>query len=100
MPTVLSQLTTENVTAAILEYDRLGREAFLKLAGFKPSTRFYIRVGMFLYDIKAIAGRAARAPANTFSSGEALVRKIESLGFKVTEGARVQATDTPKAKRK
>jgi 5-methylcytosine-specific restriction protein A len=81
----LATLTHANVLAALKEFDALGREKFLAKAGFKASTKFYIRHEGKSYDIKSIAGRAMRLPASGFSSGADLIKKIEALGFKVIE---------------
>jgi hypothetical protein len=41
---------------AIEEFDRLGRDAFLKRYGFGRSTHLFVRANDKLYDIKALAG--------------------------------------------
>lgn len=91
--TGLSELTDANsVRSAILEYDRIGRDAFLKKYGFRPARSYYLLEGGKRYDSKAIAGAAYgyqfpdRGPlaGKDFIGGDATVRpKLVSLGFKV-----------------
>jgi hypothetical protein len=83
------------VQAALDEFVRLGRTAFLKRYGFGKSRDFLVRDPHSgeLCDSKAIAGAAYghqfpdRGPlrADDFSGGEAtVVPKLQSLGFEVT----------------
>ncbi|MDR5779656.1 HNH endonuclease signature motif containing protein [Caballeronia sp. LZ065] len=78
------------VLAAVDEFDRLGRAAFLQKYGFKEARDYFLQIGGKLYDSKAIAGVAygnqypAHGPlkAADFSGGAATVRRrLETLGF-------------------
>lgn len=46
------------VTAALNEFNRLGRDPFLKKYGFKPARAYFARWKGSLYDSKAIVGAA------------------------------------------
>ncbi|GGQ44143.1 HNH endonuclease [Couchioplanes azureus] len=86
----LADITAPAVQAAIAEFDRLGREEFLRATGFSRSRLYYLQHAGQLYDSKAIVGRAHRlstgvalAPAD-FSGGEkTVVPRLEALGFTV-----------------
>ena len=87
----LSDLTASAVVKAIEEYDRLGRDAFLKKYGFRRARSFLLQKDGHSYDSKAVAGAAHGYLAgrsalkwNEFSGGEATVQRIlEGLGFTV-----------------
>lgn len=83
-----------SVEAAIAEFDRIGREAFLAKYGFAKARDYYLVVDGRRYDSKAIVGAAhgyefpdlGPLPAGRFYGGAATVRpKLESMGF-VVEG--------------
>jgi putative restriction endonuclease len=87
------------VLAAVDEFDRLGRSAFLAKYGFKEARGYFLQIDGKRYDSKAIAGAAHgyqypdRGPlkAGVFSGGAAAVqRKLERLGF---EFANVDASE-------
>jgi 5-methylcytosine-specific restriction protein A len=89
----LSDLTASAVNEAIEEFDRLGREQFLRKYGFGRARSYVLRKEGHSYDSKAIAGAAhgylpgqvALAPKEFFG-GEATVKRIlEGLGFTVDE---------------
>lgn len=48
----------EAVHAAMAEYDRLGREAFLEKYGFRPARSYFVEHKGRRYDSKAIVGVA------------------------------------------
>jgi hypothetical protein len=89
----LSDLTSSRaVLDAVAEFDRIGREAFLKKYRYGKAHRYFLEHETRLYDSKAIAGVAygfqfpTRGPLeNTeFSGGELTVQaKLEELGFKM-----------------
>ena len=88
----LSEITRPTVTAALDEFDQLGREQFLAKYRFgKARGYFVVRDGKY-YDSKAIAGAAhghleGRSPlsASEFSGGAATVAAhLRLLGFEVT----------------
>jgi hypothetical protein len=56
----LADLTRSAVLAAIEEYDRLGREDFLRRYGFGPARDYRVMFNGGEYDSKAIAGVAHR----------------------------------------
>ncbi|GLY74093.1 HNH endonuclease signature motif containing protein [Actinoallomurus iriomotensis] len=87
----LTDITGEAVLAAIAEFDRLGRDAFLKKYGFDSSRWYWLRYDGGRYDSKAIAGAAHghlpdRSPlaAKDFSGGIGhAVTVLRRLGFEV-----------------
>ncbi|MFD8246926.1 HNH endonuclease [Nocardia sp. NPDC059691] len=84
-------ITRPAVLAALHEYDRLGRDAFLERYGFDKAREFHLVFDGKRYDSKAIVGAAhgyldGREPlrASEFSGGESTVaRKLRELGFTV-----------------
>ena len=75
----LSELTdAKAVIAAMDEFDRLGREAFLQKYGFGPAGAYFVRRDGKYYDSKAIVGAAhgyqypqkGQLRAEDFSGGE------------------------------
>jgi hypothetical protein len=55
----LAELTSrEAVVAALDEFDRLGRDSFLKQHGFGTARRYFVKRDGRYYDSKAIAGVA------------------------------------------
>jgi hypothetical protein len=95
----LAELTDHRaVLQALAEFDRLGRDRFLKVYGFGPARTYFVHHAGHLYDSKAIAGvahgmqlRGGRPlPASAFSGGEATVaRRLQSLGFEVVRTSEV-----------
>src|SRR5690348_990864 len=89
----LDDLTSHQaVVDAAAEFDRLGRESFLRKYGYGPARQYFLRFNGRLYDSKAIVGVAygyqypERGPLNRrdFSGGDATVRrKLEELRFAV-----------------
>ena len=87
----LSDLTASAVVKAIEEFDRLGRNSFLKKYGFERARKYVLQKDGHSYDSKAIAGAAhgylpghTALKPNEFSGGEATVqRTLEGLGFVV-----------------
>lgn len=54
----LSHVTHAGVLDAAAEFDRLGRDAFLKSTGFGPARAYFLQHNGNLYDSKAIIGYA------------------------------------------
>jgi hypothetical protein len=89
----LSDLTDPAaVNAAMDEFDRLGRDEFLRKYGFGPSRTYFLRRDDKYYDSKAIVGAAhgfqypekGQLGSDDFSGGENTVRPLlERLGFSV-----------------
>lgn len=88
----IPDITRESVTAAIQEFDALGRQAFLDKYGFGRARAYYILHADKLYDSNAILGAAhgflgpGNPPlgAEDFSGGERRVaRLLRRLGFAV-----------------
>ena len=79
------------ILAAVEEFNRLGREAFLKKYGFGHALRYFLDFEGKLYDSKAIVGVAhsyefpdvGPLESSEFSGGKVVKRKLEELGFKV-----------------
>ena len=80
------------VAKAMMEFDQLGREAFLAKYGFRPARTYFLIDGDRRYDSKAITAAAYghehpdRGPlrSNQFSGGERTVKaRLEALGFSV-----------------
>lgn len=95
----LSSLTDRAaVLAAVQEYRRLGRDAFLRARGFEKSRDFFLRIDADLIDTKPIvaAAMAHQHPAQPplgpedFSGGSGgAVRALERLGFDVVTRAQL-----------
>jgi hypothetical protein len=92
----LADLTRSAVLAAIEEYDRLGREDFLRRYGFGPARDYRVMFNGREYDSKTIAGVAHRylssgaepLSATEFGGGRDTVKRtLERLGFVVTDTA-------------
>ncbi|MEW2253597.1 HNH endonuclease signature motif containing protein [Streptomyces sp. NPDC006975] len=89
----LTDITQTAVEKAIEEYDRLGRDAFLKRYGFQRARRYLLVHHGGHYDSKAIAGAAhghlpGQRPlmAREFSGGARHVaRVLRGLGFEVMD---------------
>jgi hypothetical protein len=89
----LSDLTDPKaVNAAMDEFDRIGRDNFLRKYDFGPSRAYFVRRDGKYYDSKAIVGAAhgyqypqkGQLRAEDFSGGENTVRsRLEALGFPV-----------------
>ena len=84
--------TRGSILAAIAEYDKLGREAFLRLYGFGKATNYLLFHEGKSYDSKAIVGVAHKfeypkegiLKSRNFSGGENTVqRKLQELGFEI-----------------
>lgn len=89
----LTDITRIEVDKAVEEYDRLGRDAFLRHYGFGRARRYMLLHGGRHYDSKAIVGAAhgfvpGQQPlsAKDFSGGaEHAVSYLRRLGFTVVE---------------
>jgi 5-methylcytosine-specific restriction enzyme A len=86
----LADLTPAGVLAAISEFDRLGRDPFLRSTGFGRAKAYYLAHDGRLYDSKAIAGYAHDVSTGTplgpgdFTGGDKTVaHRLETLGFTV-----------------
>lgn len=89
----LSELTDPAaINAAMNEFDRVGRDSFLRKYGFGPSRAYFVHRGGKYYDSKAIVGAAhgyqypqkGQLRSEDFSGGEDTVRALlERLGFSV-----------------
>ncbi|MDO3562709.1 HNH endonuclease [Ralstonia pseudosolanacearum] len=84
----------DSVTAAVAEFDRIGRDAFLAKYGFTKARDYYLVIAGRRYDSKAILGAAhgyefpALGPLSgrDFEGGARTVKpKLERLGF-IVEG--------------
>jgi 5-methylcytosine-specific restriction protein A len=78
------------VLAAVEEFDRRGRDVFLKSTGFGPARAYFLQHHGRLYDSKAIIGRAHGVSTGVslgprdFSGGDKTVaQRLEALGFEV-----------------
>jgi len=87
----LADISTAAIIAAIKEHDELKRDAFLAKYGFGQARSYFLVYEGQRYDSKAIVGAAHGhiagenpLPANAFSGGEAVVRRLlERNGFTV-----------------
>ncbi|HYD86237.1 MAG TPA: DUF3427 domain-containing protein [Vitreimonas sp.] len=88
----LKNLTRESVLQAIVEFDQLGREAFLDRYGFGQSRSYFLVHNGRYYDSKAIAGvahgftspDASPLRSGEFTGGERTVQPVlVALGFQV-----------------
>lgn len=96
----ITDITRESVLAAIDEFDRLGRRAFLDRYGFGEARHYWLVQDGKRYDSKAIVGAAhgyidadsKPLPASEFSGGDATVgRTLETLGFRVERDVNADA---------
>ncbi len=87
------------VSAAIAEFDTLGRDAFLKMYGFGPARSYFLVANGREYDSKAIVGAAhgyqfpnlGPLVCTEFSGGaDTVAPLLRRLGFEV----RVAGPDT------
>lgn len=85
-------ISKEAVLKAMVECDRIGRDAFLRKYGFGKARRYFLDYQGREYDSKAIVGVAhgyeyphnGPLGAHDFSGGEHTVRtKLQQLGFLV-----------------
>jgi len=99
------RLTANAVRQALDEFDRLGRDAFLRRHGFGRAKTYYLVENGRRYDSKAIAGVAhgyavpAEGPLSRrrFSGGEvAAARYLRALGFMVMREPRTASASPPK----
>ena len=96
----LSDLTDPAaVDQAINEFDRIGRDNFLRKYGFGPSRAYFVCHDGKYYDSKAIVGAAhgyqypqkGELRAEDFSGGENTVHaRLEALGFSVEVRGQIQ----------
>ncbi|WP_155884620.1 HNH endonuclease signature motif containing protein [Actinomadura flavalba] len=89
----LAPITRTHVLAALAEFDRLGRAAFLAAYGFAEARQYFVHHEGRYYDSKAVVGAAyghatgRPLTADEFSGGrQTVARLLESLGFTVTDG--------------
>lgn len=87
-------ISRESVLRAIDEFDRTGRDAFLRRYGFHRARKYLIDHRGRLYDSKAIYGVAHRfeyagagpLSSNKFSGGkDHICPKLEQLGFRIID---------------
>ncbi|PKL77061.1 MAG: hypothetical protein CVV27_07135 [Candidatus Melainabacteria bacterium HGW-Melainabacteria-1] len=86
----------EPVLKAIEEFDKFGREAFLKKYGCSASTKFFLIHDGKSYDIKALAAASwsfafpqeDALTCNEFSSGDILINFFNKLGFDIFDESR------------
>jgi 5-methylcytosine-specific restriction protein A len=86
----LADVTRAGLLAAVEEFNRLGREAFLAAHGFSRSKAYFLDHEGQLYDSKPLMGHAHGVDTGTpwgprdFSGGDKTVaRQLEDLGFTV-----------------
>ena len=86
----LSDVTRSSVLTAMEEFDRIGREAFLKKYGFGPAHEYVVVHEGRAYDSKAIVGVAHGAATgralerDEFSGGlSGAAAALDSLGFEI-----------------
>jgi hypothetical protein len=85
-----NDVTRAGGLAAVAEFDRLGRPAFLKATGFRPAQAYFLDYDGKLYDSKAIAGYAhgvstgvPLTPGDVSGGDKTVAHRLEMLGFKV-----------------
>jgi hypothetical protein len=91
MPNARDVTSREAVLAAMAEFDRIGREAFLSKYGFGPAREYVVAWNGAEYDSKALLGAAyvhqfpggAPLRSDDFSGGDETTRVLERLGFQV-----------------
>jgi hypothetical protein len=91
MPRASDVTSRDAVLAAIVEFEEIGREAFLAKHGFGPSREYVVVENGRQYDSKALLGAAhshqftggAPLTSDDFSGGDETRRVLERLGFEV-----------------
>jgi len=81
----------EAILAAVEQFDRIGRDAFLKKYGYGRAKSYFLDIDGRLYDSKAILGVShgyeypEKGPlkSSDFGGGKAVAEKLEELGFAV-----------------
>ncbi|MGH4033856.1 HNH endonuclease signature motif containing protein [Actinomycetota bacterium Odt1-20B] len=97
----LGDIGRQEVLRAVEEFDRLGRDVFLRRYGFKASRAYLLVVDDRFYDSKAVVGAAhghlaGQAPlaASEFSGGRDHAAKLlGALGFQVVSQRAVTEAD-------
>ncbi|WP_328533125.1 HNH endonuclease [Micromonospora zamorensis] len=87
----LADVTRPAVLAAVAEFDRLGREQFLKVTGFGRARSYYLDYEGRLYDSKPVIGYAhgvstettSWRPADLRGEDKTVAQRLEALGFTV-----------------
>ena len=88
----LDDVTAEGVERAMVEFDRLGRQAFLDQSGFRQASGYFLIRGERRYDCKAVVGVAhgydrpnlgPLRPQELTGGDAPVARHLESLGFDV-----------------
>ncbi|MEV0396868.1 hypothetical protein [Polymorphospora rubra] len=86
----LADVTRAGVLAAIQEFDRLGRPAFLRTTGFGRARAYYLDHQGQLYDSKAIVGYAHGistgipwGPKHFTGGDKSVAQRLQALGFTV-----------------
>jgi 5-methylcytosine-specific restriction enzyme A len=86
----LGDVTRTGVLTAVGEFDRLGRDAFLRQTGFGRARAYYLEHAGRLYDSKAIAGYAHQVstgrplgPADFSGGDKTVAQRLTALGFMV-----------------
>ncbi len=90
----LADITGSEITKALAECDRLGRESFLHIHGFKRARRYLLSHNGRLYDSKAIVGAAhgyllnqsPLEPEALSGGADHAVALLRKLGFAVVDG--------------
>jgi 5-methylcytosine-specific restriction protein A len=95
----LADVTRPGVLTAIAEYDRVGRDQFLRSTGFRRARDYYLEFDGRLYDSKAIVGYAHGVDTGTplrpsdFSGGDKTVAaRLRSLDFIIRQFRRFDWT--------
>jgi 5-methylcytosine-specific restriction enzyme A len=86
----LLDVDEKGVLAAVAEFDRVGRRAFLKQHGFGAAREYFLDYAGELYDSKAIIGVAhgfstggPLRPQDFTGGDESVARRLEALGYTV-----------------
>lgn len=99
---VIPYVSHNDVTKAIAEFDRLGRDDFLRTYRFKEARAYYLFKDGKFYDSKALYGVACKyahgqpLQSKDFSGGDATVgRRFRALGFTVLNLDRLSGDEEP-----
>ncbi len=75
-------LTREAVLAAVAEFDRLGRDGFLRTSGFRKAKSYFLDIDGVLYDAKAIVCWALDLkPDGLTDTDPSIATQLQTLGF-------------------
>ena len=87
----LTDLTPESVREALAEFDRIGRDSFLKTYGFGKARSYFLVHNDQFYDSKAVAG-----VAHKYLPGRSFLKAADFSGGEYASPAQTALSAMPK----